>query len=143
MDWGSLQQELAAVISDAKDVLEAQKFTAGAGHGSTEPQGLITGATGTVAAGTAAFAVANVYALQQSLAPRFSANARWLSSLTHANAAWKMVAFGDTMNARIWSDDPHAAPRKAVERSFGHVHNPDGRPARVRIRRYRRRLSRD
>ena len=105
MDWGSLQEELVRVIGDAKSVLEANKFTVGAGHGSTEPQGLIAGATGTVAAGTAAFAVAHVYALQQALPARFSANARWLSSQTHANTAWKMVAAGDTTNARIWNDD--------------------------------------
>jgi HK97 family phage major capsid protein len=105
MDWGSLQEELVRAISDAKDVLEASKFTTGAGHGSTEPQGLISGATGTVAMGTAAFAVANVYSLQQALPPRFSANAVWLSSLVHGNTSWKMVASGDATNAPIWDAD--------------------------------------
>ncbi len=55
MDWAGIQAELGRLIQDAKDDLEATKFTSGAGHGSTEPTGLITSATGLVtSAGTAA-----------------------------------------------------------------------------------------
>jgi HK97 family phage major capsid protein len=102
-DWVTLEQELAKLFADAKDVVEAQMFVSGTGV--NQPQGLIAGATGTVAAGTASFVVANIYSLQQSLAPRFSGSAQWISSLTHANNSWKFIAAGDTTNARIWNDD--------------------------------------
>jgi HK97 family phage major capsid protein len=67
-DWGSLESEMARLIQDAKDVEEATAFATGAGTG-VNPQGVLTGATGTVAAGTAAFTVANAYALIEALPP--------------------------------------------------------------------------
>ena len=40
-DWATLQSELARLFADAKDVLEADKFTNGTA--APEPVGLITG----------------------------------------------------------------------------------------------------
>jgi HK97 family phage major capsid protein len=68
-DWGSLQSSMAVLLADAKDVLEATKFLSGAGHSSQEPEGLLVGATGTVAGGSATYAVSNLYALEEALAP--------------------------------------------------------------------------
>jgi hypothetical protein len=45
-DWGSAGRD-GGLLQDAKDDLEATKFALGAGHGSTEPKGIITGATAT------------------------------------------------------------------------------------------------
>jgi HK97 family phage major capsid protein len=70
-DWGGIQGEIARLISDAKDDLEATQFTTGAG-GTTAPTGIITGATTTVAtAGTATFALGDLYLLEQGVPPRF------------------------------------------------------------------------
>jgi HK97 family phage major capsid protein len=108
MDWASLEQEMAQLISDAKDQLEAVKFLTGAGHGSNEPEGITAGiAAGSVitAAGTASYAVADTYKVQNALPARFSPRARWLSSLTVANLSWQFVKPGDVTNAKIWNDE--------------------------------------
>jgi HK97 family phage major capsid protein len=81
MDWNGLQAGMAKLIQDAKDVLEGTKFTLGQGHGSNEPQGLLTGATSTVSSATSgAFAIADLYALEQSLPPRFRPLGQWFGN---------------------------------------------------------------
>jgi predicted phage gp36 major capsid-like protein len=45
-DWSGLTSELSRLFADAKDQLEAQKFTTGLGHGSNQPQGLLVGGDG-------------------------------------------------------------------------------------------------
>jgi HK97 family phage major capsid protein len=97
MDWGGIQEELGRLLADAKDQLEASKFTLGVGHGSFEPEGLIVGATTvTTTVGTGLFAVADIYATQQALPPRYSPNATWLSSNTIANTIYRFVGGAST-----------------------------------------------
>lgn len=98
-DWGSFQAEMARLLQDAKDRLEATKFVTGAGHGSTEPEGLLTGATGTVAAGTAAFAIAHLYALEEALDPRWQTNA---SFLAHRGMYNRVRQFDTNGGAALW-----------------------------------------
>lgn len=77
-DWAGMQGELAAALADAKDELEGTQFVTGAGHGSTAPQGIITGATTTVDTATSGtLAVGDLYNLLKALPPRFRANARF------------------------------------------------------------------
>src|SRR3954452_14729009 len=67
-DWVSLRDEINRLLSDAKDVLEATKFMTGTG--TNEPEGLISGlatASQVTGAGTATFAVADLYTLQNAL----------------------------------------------------------------------------
>ena len=79
-DLPSLQSEVAGLIQDAKDVEEATSFTTGTGV-APQAQGLLVGATTTVAAGgTAAFAIADVYATENALGPRFRPNAKWVGN---------------------------------------------------------------
>jgi HK97 family phage major capsid protein len=81
-DWSGLQTEMAGLIQDAKDDVEATKFSLGSGHGSNEPEGVLTGATTVVtAAGTASFAVADVYKVWEALGPRFRPRAQWVGNL--------------------------------------------------------------
>lgn len=99
-DWGALQSEMAKLLQIAKDELEAVKFATGAGHGSNEPKGFLTAATGTVAAGTAAFTVAHLYKLQQALAPRWRPNATFLAE----NSQYNLVRQFDTAGgANLWT----------------------------------------
>ena len=82
-DWGALTAELAKCFADARDALEAEKFVNGAGHASNEPEGIIAGLVAGSLSDTAAqntFADDDVYALKQSLAPRFQPNASFLAS---------------------------------------------------------------
>jgi HK97 family phage major capsid protein len=86
-DWGALQSELAQLIQDAKDDLEATKFTTGTG--TNEPTGLITGATTTVTGtgGAASFVIGDLYAMEQALGPRFRPRAQWIANRFTYNKA--------------------------------------------------------
>lgn len=121
-DWGSIQSEMARMFSDAKDILESDKFLNGLGHGSTQPEGLLVGAnTGTVVTVTASVvAVADLYAVENSLAPRWRARASWTGGKafyqkvrqfdTGGGASlWTQLRFGDPADligypAYEWSD---------------------------------------
>lgn len=100
MDWAGLQAGMAKLIQDAKDVLEGNKFTLGVGHTNNEPQGLITGATNVVnTAGSGAFAIADLYTLEQSLPPRF----RPLGQFFGNRATYNLVRqFGASANQNLW-----------------------------------------
>lgn len=90
---GSLLTDLGDLISDAKDTLEANKFTLGTG--TAEPAGLITGATNTVAtAGAAAFARGDLDLLDNALPSRYQANA----SLVGNRAILGRIRAFDTTN---------------------------------------------
>jgi HK97 family phage major capsid protein len=97
-DWGSLESEMARLIQDAKDVEEATAFATGGGTG-VNPQGVLTGATGTVAAGTAAFTVAHGYALLEALPPRFRPNGTFVANLAQYNRIRQLDTAG---GANIW-----------------------------------------
>lgn len=98
-DWGALQTEMSKMLQDAKDRLEATKFVLGAGHGSNEPEGLLVGATGTVAAGTAAFAIAHLYALEEALDARWQPNAQFLA---HRGMYNRIRQFDTTGGSALW-----------------------------------------
>jgi HK97 family phage major capsid protein len=97
-DWGSLETEMARLIQDAKDVEEATAFATGAGTG-VNPQGVLTGATSTVAAGTAAFAVANAYALLEALPARFRPHGVFVGNLAQYN---RIRQFDTAGGANLW-----------------------------------------
>lgn len=99
-DWSAALTEMAGLISEAKDDVEAIKFLEGAGHGSNEPEGLLTGATTVVkAGGTAAFAVADMYSLEAALPPRFRAKAQFLGNRAIFN---KIRQFDTAGGAALW-----------------------------------------
>ncbi len=101
-DWTSLQQELARVIADARDVLESSKFLTGLGHGSNEPQGLLVGGTAVVTtASTATYAVADVYSLLQAVPARFQSNTSWLSSPTILDKTYRLTPAGSTTEPHV------------------------------------------
>lgn len=110
MDWNGLQAGMAKLIADAKDVLEATKFTLGAGHASNEPAGLITGATNTVStASSGAFAIADLYSLEQSLPPRFRPLGQWFGN----RAVYNLIRqFGVSATEALWQPlmNPNTGP---------------------------------
>jgi HK97 family phage major capsid protein len=71
---------LGGLIQDAKDDLEAQKFSTGTG--TNEPQGLITGATNTVTGGggAGAFVVGDLNSVENALPARFRPRAVWFAN---------------------------------------------------------------
>jgi len=102
-DWPAFQADMLMVLADAKDTLEATKFALGAGDGSNEPVGIVTALTGTGseinAASAESFTVADLYALEEALGPRFRPNASWV-----ANKAWynKVRQFDTGGGASLW-----------------------------------------
>jgi HK97 family phage major capsid protein/HK97 family phage prohead protease len=92
-DWGSLEGQLAEAIQDGKDAAEATNFAAGAGHASNQPQGVLIGAGTLVGtSGGTALAVADVYALENALPPRYQANAIWLTTNAVGQRVRQLVA---------------------------------------------------
>ena len=86
-DWAGLQTEITSMIQEGKDDKEAIKFTEGAGSGSKEPEGILTGGTLVVKTnGTATFAVADVYKLEEEVPARYRPKGQWLAKRKFYNA---------------------------------------------------------
>ncbi len=106
-DWGSLRTELSRMLSVARDELEADAFLYGGGTAANEPEGLVSAGT---AAGTAvvvqtggtALATADVYSIQESLAPRYQPGARWLGSNTMRNSVRRLVGSADPSEPQLF-----------------------------------------
>lgn len=81
----NFSRDLARLLADAADQLQATAYTVGVG--STQPTGIITAlvGTGSIVVGTEAFPNANVYNTQNALPPRFSPNAQWCANLAVIN----------------------------------------------------------
>jgi HK97 family phage major capsid protein len=105
--------EMAGLFQDAKDTLESAKFLSGAGHGSNEPQGLHVGATAVVnTAGTATFAVGDVYLLADGLAERWQPNASLVASRSILN---RVRQFDTAGGASLWTQLGNATPSRLLD----------------------------
>ena len=103
-DINGLQTELAQAFQDAKDDLEATEFTTGVGT-TVHPQGILVGATTTTStATTGAFVIGDLYALAQSLPPRFRARGVLVANRF---AYDKVRAFDTAGGAGMWLGYPN------------------------------------
>ncbi len=109
-DWAAIQSEMSMMFQDAKDTLENTKFLLGLGHTSSEPQGVIAvgGATAvSTSATTAVLAAADLYTLENALAPRWRARA----SIVGNRAAFQKIRQLDTAGgANLWVQLQNANP---------------------------------
>jgi HK97 family phage major capsid protein len=97
MDWPGLSAELQRLISDGRDVLDADKFLTGSG--TDEPAGLLTGLTNTqrVQTATAAtFAIGDSYALKAALPARFVPRASFAANPATLDAIYRQAGGGST-----------------------------------------------
>lgn len=95
-----MQAEMGGLLSDAKDELEATKFTLGSG--TNEPFGVVTGATTVfTAAGTNTITLADIYNWQASLGARFRPRSVFVTHLATAN---RIRQFDTAGGAGIWID---------------------------------------
>ena len=95
-------QQLPALLADAKDRLEEAAFATG--NGTTQPQGVVNGATVQVVTGTTTvLALADIYALQAALPPRFrnSSNAAWVANVAIINRIRQLDTAG---GASFWTN---------------------------------------
>jgi HK97 family phage major capsid protein len=98
-DYVGLQQELAKIIADAKDVLEAQKFLDGSG--TNEPAGIVgtSGLTTTQRIQTttvAVTAVGDIYLLKQALPARWLPQGTFVAHATVVDVFRRFVGGGNT-----------------------------------------------
>jgi HK97 family phage major capsid protein len=106
-DWGTLQQELLRLMTDAKDVLEATKFLLGTG--TNEPGGILNiGGTGGLTttqrvqtATTNTFVLGDLYVFKQALAARFIADASFTWHPNRLDTIYRFVAAGSTTEPQI------------------------------------------
>lgn len=105
-DITNLAADIAMLFGDAKDRLEATKFTVGAGSGSSEPKGIVTAVAAVTASRVAAttndaFGKEDVYALLGAVPARHRKNARWLANnLTYL----KIRQFDTNGGSAFWTD---------------------------------------
>lgn len=106
-DWNAMRSEMARLLQDAKDEEESDSFVNGIGTGN-EPQGIMVGATGIVESATAgAFVSGDVYNLEESLAPRWREQARFLGNKTTYNTIRQFAANnGHELWERIGAGQP-------------------------------------
>ena len=98
--------EVGPLLADAKDRLEATAFALG--NGSTQPKGVITAVSavsGSVvnSASTDTYAVADVYAVEQALPPRYrlTASPSWMANKTIIN---KTRQFDTSGGSSFWAN---------------------------------------
>jgi HK97 family phage major capsid protein len=100
-DWANFSGEMAKMIQDSKDVLEATKFALGSG--TNEPFGVITGATTVfTASNTNSLVVADIYGVHNALGPRFRRNAAWTMNNSVADRIRQLDTAG---GANLWLDN--------------------------------------
>ena len=115
-DWAGIQAELAKMTQDAKDRLEAEKFMLGAGHGSNEPEGLLTGATETfVTSGAGAVVDDDIYAFSDDLPERWQPGAEMIGSRFFASTVRKLDANG---GAALWARIGEGIPPRLLDYPF-------------------------
>ena len=96
-------QQLPRLLADAKDRLEEAAFATGAGSGGV-PQGVVNGATTVVTTGTTlVVALADVYATQAALPPRFrnASGAAWVANVSIINKFRQLDTAG---GASFWTN---------------------------------------
>jgi HK97 family phage major capsid protein len=101
-DWPQLQAEMAGLIQDSKDTLEAAQFATGVGT-TVFPQGITVGFTNTATTGTTTvLAVNDIYKTEEALAPRFRPNAQWFANRFIYNKIRQLDTAG---GANLWVPD--------------------------------------
>jgi HK97 family phage major capsid protein len=120
-DLDSLAEELTRMFVDAKDALELGVFTTGTG--SDQPFGFVTGATKVASATTDTYAIGDVYALQNSVAPRWQQGASWMASLAVINLTRQ---FGTANNHAFLTDLGGGQPSQILGQSLYQNSGMDG-----------------
>lgn len=115
------QRQVAMMLADAADTLEAEALQVGSG--TNQPTGIVTALTGTASevnqTGTTLDAP-DFFAVQEALPARFQANASWLMHLVSLNRGRTIIA-GTGLTTPLVSDDsspPRLLGKPAYEASY-------------------------
>jgi HK97 family phage major capsid protein len=127
MDTPNFAGEMARLLSDAKERLEATAFITGTGTG--QPTGLVTAAVAaskTVNSATAdTYAIADVYALKKALPARWRAGAAWLAN----EDVWDLTrqfSTGTGPQSAFWTDLAGDTPSRLLGRPVYESSEMDG-----------------
>jgi HK97 family phage major capsid protein len=110
-------QEIAMLMQDARDRLEATAFAVGTG--STQPKGVITAVSAVTAsrvagssgaAGSADFVVADVFNLKNALPPRYRPNSSWVAEQTIYGKVRQFASGTGQQSGAFWADLGAAIP---------------------------------
>lgn len=107
-------QQFPALLVDAKDRLEEAAFATGAGSAGV-PKGVVTAATTAVTtAGVGAYAIADIYALQAAIPPRFRTNAKNLAVVMNVAQINRTRQFDTSGGASYWTNLGAGAPERVI-----------------------------
>lgn len=108
-DEANVTATVAELLSEGRTDLEAAAFVTGTG--SNQPTGIVTALTGTsselTATGTAAYAIADLYAAHGALGSRYRRNASWLANTLIYN---KIRQFDTQGGAGLWTTLGNGTP---------------------------------
>lgn len=115
-DEQNVTQEVAKLLAQGKDDLEAVAFATGSGTG--QPFGIVTALAGTSseinAAADDTFAIADVYTIEGALASRYRARASWLAN----NSIYNLIRRFDTSGGGgFWANLNDGRPPQLLGRS--------------------------
>lgn len=112
-DWANLQSELRNAFAAAKNAKEAEMFMTGSGHGSKEPEGLLTGASETVeTTGSSTFGAEDLFALIADLPERYQENA---ALLTNRVIAGLTRQFDEAGGGQFWANLAQGTPSRLID----------------------------
>jgi HK97 family phage major capsid protein len=127
MDATNFAAEMAKLLADAKQRLEATAFITGSGIG--QPTGLITSAVAagrTVASATAdTYTAADVYALKRALPPRWRDGASWLAN-DDVYDLTRQFSTGTGPQSAFWTDFGGDTPARLLGRPVYETSEMDG-----------------
>lgn len=108
-DMANGAAEIARLLAEGREILEAAAFVLGSGVG--QPTGIVTALTGTSSvvpsAAADTLAVGDLYAVQGALPARYRRNASWLASNLFYNRARQFdTAGGSSLWAQLGDDRP-------------------------------------
>lgn len=111
--WGALRTEITRLLVDSKG-REEDSFITGDGSTGTQPGGVLGSLSGNTvtAGGTAAFAAADVYALQAALDPRWEDGSSWLA---HKAIYHKIRQFDTAGGAQFWASIGNGQPAQLLD----------------------------
>jgi HK97 family phage major capsid protein len=114
LSWSALRREITTVLVDAKEA-EEDSFITGDATGNL-PEGINAGLVGAGqdvnTATTDTFAVADLYALEEALAPRWERNASWLAHKSVYNAIRQFDTAG---GANLWTRIGDGTPSRLLD----------------------------
>lgn len=105
--------QFPALLTDAKDRLEEAAFTTGTG--TNQPKGIVTAATTAVTtAAVATYAIADIYALQAAIPPRFRLAGESLAVVMNVAIINKTRQFDTAGGASFWTNLGAAQPERVI-----------------------------